>query len=182
MTSLVPPHGGLTEPVSPDRGGRSHRRLSRPCQNPAASARLRRRPVDRLSAGRRRPEPADRPDGLGDLRPRARRVGHRAQGQALRLDHPVGLAGHRGAGQAASAGPEGGAGEFGRRDRRRANITDVYPWDKKKYLEQRVSDRADRPSRRRHGAEGRRRQDASAGRHDRGPAAAERTRDSASTC
>ena len=53
------------------------------------------------------------------------------------------------------------------------DITDVFAWDKPRYLKSVYLTERDRSSRRRHGAQGRRRQDAPARRHDPRPAAAE---------
>ena len=106
-------------------------------------------------------------------RPGARRIGHRAQRQAVRLDDPAGPAGDGGVGRQPAAGPAGGPGQLGRRDRGHAGHHRRLSLGQDEVPQQRLSDRADRPSRRRHGAEGRRRQDAPAGRLDPRAAAAE---------
>ena len=120
MTSLVPPHGGLTEPVcrtvAADAidGFLAHAKTLP--QVPVSDADL--STVYRLGDGGL--SPLDRADGFGHVQSRARRVGHRTQRQALRLDDPAGPARDRVARQAASAGPAGGAGRFGGQYRRRA--------------------------------------------------------------
>ena len=174
MTSLLPPHGGLTEPVCrtvpADAIDDFLAHAKTLPQVPVSDADL--STVYRLGDGGL--SPLERADGFGHVQPRARRVGDRARRQALRLDDPAGAAGHRNAGQAASAGPAGGAGQYGRQDRRRAGHHRRLSVGQEEVSALRLSDRADRPSRRRHGADGRRRQDASAGRHDPRAAAAER--------
>ena len=174
MTSLVPPHGGLTEPVCRTVPADADRRFSRPRQDPAASARLRRRSLDRLSPGRRRPEPAW--SGPMDSATYNRVLDESViehNGKLYAWTIPLALPVTEELAKQLRPGQQvalvNTAGEIVAV----LDITDVYPWDKKKYLQSRLSDRADRSSRRRHGADGRRRQDASAGRHDPGAAAAE---------
>ena len=75
MADLVPPHGGLKEPVCRTVPAEEIKDFLARAETLAESARLRRRPLDRLSARRRRAQPVDRSDGLGDLSPRAGRVG-----------------------------------------------------------------------------------------------------------
>ncbi len=182
MPSLVPVHGGLVEPicriVPADQIASFTARAKTLIAVPVSDADL--STVYRLGDGGLKP--AHRPDGLGDVQPRARRIGHRARRQALRLDDSAGPAGHRRIGRAAQAGPGSGAGEHGRRDRRHAGHQRRLSVGQAAISEVRLSHRAHRPSRRRHGAQGRRRQDASAGRHDPRAAAAEASASSASTC
>ena len=101
MTSLVPPHGGLTEPVCrtvpADRRSDFLAQAKTLVQVPVSDADL--STVYRFGDGGL--EPADRPDGFGHLQPRARRIGDRAQRQALRLDDSAVAAGHRRVGQEA---------------------------------------------------------------------------------
>ena len=131
MTSLIPPHGGLTEPVcrtvaAEAIDGFLARAKTLP-QVPVSDADL--STVYRLGDGGL--SPLDRPDGFGHVQPRARRIGDRARRQAVRLDDPAGAAGDRGVGQASC----------GRASERRLvdsagkivavlDITDIYPWDK----------------------------------------------------
>ena len=183
MADLIPPHGGLTEPVSCTVPEAERQAFAAEGREAAEGARLRRRPVDRLPLRRRRPQPADRPDGPRHLQPRARRVGHRARRQALRLDDSARAAGDGRAGRDSSSRARQvalvePAGEIVATldDHRR------LPVGQAALPQERLPDRADRSSRRRHGAQGRRRQDAPARRHDPRAAAAEAPASSASTC
>ena len=173
MTSLVRPHGGLAEPVCRTVAAESvddflARAKTLP-QVPVSDADL----SDGLSPGRRRSESADRPDGLGHLRPRARRIGHRARRQAVCLDHPVGAAGFAGPGRAAKAGPAGRFGFDLGRHRRRAGRQRRISVGQGKISAFGLSDRKNGSSRRRHGAQGGRRKDASSRRRNRDASAGE---------
>ena len=88
---------------------------------------------------------------------------------------PLALPGHRRAGRRRSKpGQKVALDELGRRrSSPRSTISDVFAWDKPKYIKSVYLHRAHRSSRRRHGAQGRRRQDAPDRRHDPRPAAAE---------
>ena len=145
--SSLPPHGGLTEPVCRTvaadaiEGFLAHAKTLP--KVPVSDADL--STVYRLGDGGL--SPLDRPDGFGHLQPRAGRVGHRAQRQALRLDDPDGPAGD---GRAWPSSFEPGqevalvnsAGQIVAV----LEITDVYPWDKAQYLEASIStERTDHP-------------------------------------
>ena len=148
MASLVPAHGGLTEPLDLHRSRRRSRRVHGRRREAAEGARLRRRPVDRLSLRRRRAQPADRADGRRHLQPRARRVGHRAQRQALRLDDSALAAGDRGARRRRSkAGQTVALVELApATSSRTLEISDVFAWDKPRYLKSvYLTERTDHP-------------------------------------
>ena len=175
MSDLIPPHGGLTEPVSCTVPAAERRPPSASRRDAAEGARLRRRPVDRLPLRRRRPQPAHRADGR-------RRRTHRVLDEAV-IEHdgkhyawtiPLALPVTAELAEHARSRADGRAGERrGRGRRARSTISDVFPWDKPQYLRERLRHRAHRSPRRRHGAQGRRRQDAPARRHDPRAAAAE---------
>ena len=173
MTSLMPPHGGLTEPVCrtvPADAVNDFLALAKTLpQVPVSDADL--STVYRLGDGGLSPLAAR---WIGHLRPRAGRSGHRAQRQALRLDDPPGPAGRPRSWPARlrPASKWRWSNTAGR-DRRHAGHHRRLSLGQDQVPAKRVSDRADRPSRRRHGAQGRRRQDAPAGRHDPRAAAAE---------
>ena len=169
----VPAHGGLTEPISrtvpadeiKDFLAHSETLVKIPVSDADLST------VYRLGDGGL--EPLDRPDGLGHVQPRAGRSSSRKQRQALRLDHPHRAAGQRRIGRPAegrareaalvnSAGRIVAAGT-----QRRLSLGQAA------LFAGRLSNGADRPSRRRHGPGGRRRQDAPGGRLDPRAAAAE---------
>ena len=170
----VPAHGGLTEPICRTVPADEIDDFLARAETLPKIPRLRRRSVHRLPVGRRRTQPLERADGLGHLPSRAGRSGHRAQRQALCLDHS-----HRPAGR-------GRAGRHASRPAKRRpwstrpaeivatlDVSDVFPWDKPRYLRERLPHRPNRPSRRRHGPDGRRRQDAPPGRYHPRAAAAQ---------
>ena len=89
MPDLIPPHGGVAEPVNRTVANLETTALGR--RDPG----LRRRPLDPLPHRRRRPLAADRADGEGGVRPRSRRGSDRPQRQEVRLDDPARLPGRR---------------------------------------------------------------------------------------
>ena len=63
MADLIPPHGGIAEPVSCTVTGAEEQQLLADARKDDPGAGVRRRPVDRLPLRRRRAQPAHRPDG-----------------------------------------------------------------------------------------------------------------------
>ena len=147
MASLVPAHGGLTEPVDLHRPCRRGGGVQGRSREAAEGARLGRRPVDRLSLRRRRALAAHRPDGRRHVRTGARRGGHRAQRQALRLDDSALASGHRRAGarrsrRARRSRSTNAAGEVVAT----LDISDVFAWDKPQLPQERLrTERTDHP-------------------------------------
>ena len=127
-------------------------------QGTGPRAGLRRRPVDRLSLRRRGAEPADRPHGSGDLQPGARRIGHRTRGKAVCLDDSAVAAGHRRIGGQAEGWAACRPDQLGRQGGGDARHQRCFRVGQAALSEERLPDRADRSSRRRHGAEAGRRQ------------------------
>ena len=173
MADLIPPHGGLKEPVNCTVACRRDRRFQ------AEAASLTKVPVSDadLSTVYRFGDGALSPlTGPMDSAAYNRVLDEsvdRARRQALRLDDSARVAGDEGAGRPVEGRPERGAGEFGRRDRRDARHQRRLRVGQAAVHQERLPDRAHRSSRRRHGAQGRRRQDAPARRHDPRAAAAE---------
>ncbi len=117
MSDLIPPHGGLSEPVNRTVETPRSQRIGGRGGSPGEGSGIRRGPVHGLPVRRRRAEPFGRADGSGDVRARARRGGHRPRGQALRVDDSAFASGHGGTGQNDYAGTARGTGAR-RRQRR----------------------------------------------------------------
>ena len=89
MADLIAPHGGLTEPVCctvpADEIDAFKKQAAKLPKVPVSDADL--STVYRFGDGAL--SPLTGPMDSQDLQPRARRIGHRAQRQALRLDDPA---------------------------------------------------------------------------------------------
>ena len=121
MPDLIAPHGGLDQPlnltVPADEWPRSRPKPPSSRKVPVSDADL--STVYRFGDGAL--SPLTGPMDSADLQPRARRIGHRAQRQALRLDDSAGVAGHQASWpQTLKPGQTSRADELGRRRRRHA--------------------------------------------------------------
>ena len=173
MADLVGVHGGLKEPVNRHGTGRASRFVQGASGHSHEGAGFGRRPLDGLSLWRRRAEPAGGSDGLGHLQPGARQGLHRSRGEEYAWTIPLSLPVTKELASKLETGQQVALTNSAGQIVATLDITDVFEWDKPKYIKSvYLTDRTDHPGAR-HGAEGGRRQDVSAGRHDPRVAAAE---------